>query len=111
MSVSLVSSTALLQIFLLPHGMYCAALGHCACSKRQDGVRLDSALTIPARAIVQCDRAVLQVPGGAARNPRRSTKSPVPSISDAASLCVGADHYRSKRHRCRDSRGTYRGEE
>jgi len=63
MSVLLVSSTALLQVFLLPHGTYCAALGHCACSKREDGVRLDSAVTIPARAIVQCDRAVLQVPG------------------------------------------------
>ena len=63
MTVSLVSTTRRLAVFVLSHTAYCAALGSCSCARRRDGALIAGSLTIPARAHVpDLPDAVLAVP-------------------------------------------------
>jgi hypothetical protein len=65
MSVVLTSRTRRIKVFILPHDVYCAALGTCACTMtpERDARRLAASLTVPAGAtIAGLPDAVLAVP-------------------------------------------------
>lgn len=63
MTVTLINASRRMKVVNLPHDVYCAALGRCACVEIGRGRRVASSLTLPAgSATGGLDEAVLRVP-------------------------------------------------
>lgn len=65
MNVTLINTTRRMKVLNLPHEVYCAALGRCACTRQpgRDGRCIPASLTLPALAEVSgLDGAVLKLP-------------------------------------------------
>lgn len=65
MNVTLINTTRRMKVLNLPHDVYCAALGRCACTRQpgRDGRLVPTSLTLPALAEVSgLDGAVLKLP-------------------------------------------------
>lgn len=65
MTITLINTTKRMKVINLPHDIYCAAAGKCACTAAagRDGRRIGSSLTLPAGSITPgLDEAVLLEP-------------------------------------------------
>ena len=63
MTLTLINATRRMKVVNLPHDVYCAALGTCACTEVARGRRIAASLTLPAGSTTTgLDEAVLRVP-------------------------------------------------
>ena len=65
MNLSLTNTTRRMKVVNLPHDVYCAALGRCACTRQpgRDGRSVPTSLTLPAGAeVAGLDGAVRKLP-------------------------------------------------
>lgn len=89
MTIVLTNTTRRVRVVLLPHDIFCARAGRCACTKRRDGVRLPAALTLPARESVdRLDEALLALPevlAAVRAGDLRVTTEPAPEPAPAPS--------------------------